>query len=147
MHVRLHPYSIHRDSGIEIPEVWMPMIRQHNSCWYQNRLLMSTGCKESQFYSLPFGQAEFWATFSYGLLLQRFFRNSSRIFIISMKADTRNFSKKYQQNFLLDAIFFESRVLLSANFSRNIYHQWNRNISFYCGMISVVFCKVSQPSR
>ena len=43
--------------------------------------------------------AEFWATFSYGLLLQRFFWNSSGTF--------RNFSKKYQQNFLLDAIFFE----------------------------------------
>ena len=51
--------------------------------------------------------AEFWATFSYGLLLQRFFWNSSGIFIISIKVDTRNFSKKYQQNFLLDAIFFE----------------------------------------
>ena len=51
--------------------------------------------------------AEFWATFSYGLLLQRFFGNSFGIFIISIKADTRNFSKKYQQLFLLDAIFFE----------------------------------------
>ena len=91
--------------------------------------------------------AEFWATFSYELLLQRFFWNSSGIFIISIKADTRNFSKKYQQNFLLDAIFLNSRVLLSANFSRNIYHQWNRNISYYCRMTSVVFCKFSQPSR
>ena len=52
---------------------------------------------------------EFWATFSYGLLLQRFFWNSSGIFIISIKADTRNFSKKYQQIFLLDAIFFEQK--------------------------------------
>ena len=51
--------------------------------------------------------AEFWATFSYGLLLQRFFWNSSGIFIISIKADTRNFSEKYQQIFLLDAIFLE----------------------------------------
>ena len=51
--------------------------------------------------------AEFWATFSYGLLLQRFFWNSSGIFIISIKVDSRNFSKKYQQKFLLDAIFFE----------------------------------------
>ena len=51
--------------------------------------------------------AEFWATFSYGLLLQRFFWNFSGIFIISIKADTRNFSKKYQQNFLLQTIFFE----------------------------------------
>ena len=49
--------------------------------------------------------AEFWATFSYGLLLQRFFWNSSGIFIMSIKAYTGNVSKKYQQNFLLDAIF------------------------------------------
>ena len=48
--------------------------------------------------------AKFWATFSYGLPLQRFFWNSSGIFIISIKADTRNLSKKYQQIFLLDAI-------------------------------------------
>ena len=39
------------------------------------------------------------------------------------------------------------RVLLSAYFSRNIYHQWNRNISYHCRMIFVVLCKVSQPSR
>ena len=51
--------------------------------------------------------AELWATFSHGLLLQRFFWNSSGKFIISIKADTKNFSKKYQQIFLLDAIFFE----------------------------------------
>ena len=53
--------------------------------------------------------AEFWATFSNGLLLQRFFWNSSGIFIMSIKADTRNFSKKYQKFFLLDAIFFEQK--------------------------------------
>ena len=54
--------------------------------------------------------AEFSATFSYGLLLQWFFWNSSGIFIMSIKADTRNFGKKkYQQIFLLDAIFFEQR--------------------------------------
>ena len=51
--------------------------------------------------------AEFWATFSYWLLLQRFFWNFFGTFIMSMKADTKNFNKKYQQNFLLDAIFFE----------------------------------------
>ena len=28
---------------------------------------------------------------------------------MSMKAHTRNFSKKYQQNFLLEAIFFEQK--------------------------------------
>ena len=28
-----------------------------------------------------------------------------------------------------------------------LLYQWNRNISYYCRMISVVLCKVSQPSR
>ena len=51
--------------------------------------------------------AEFWATFSYWLLLQRFFWNFFGTFIMSMKADTKNFNKKYQPNFLPDAIFFE----------------------------------------
>ena len=40
-------------------------------------------------------------------LFQRFFWNFSSIFIISIKADTRNFSQKYQQFSLLEAIFFE----------------------------------------
>ena len=40
-----------------------------------------------------------------------------------------------------------SRVLSSTNFWTNINHQWNRNISYCCRMISVVLCKVSQPSR
>ena len=29
--VRLHSNNINRDNGIEIPEAWMPTIRQHNS--------------------------------------------------------------------------------------------------------------------
>ena len=29
--VRLHPNNINRDSGIEIPEAWMPMVKKHNS--------------------------------------------------------------------------------------------------------------------
>ena len=32
-----------------------------------------------------------------------------------MKDDTRNFIQKYQQNILVDAIFFNYRILLSAN--------------------------------
>ena len=28
IHIRLHPNNINRESGIEIPEVWMPTIRQ-----------------------------------------------------------------------------------------------------------------------
>ena len=31
IHMRLHPNNINRDSGIEIPEAWMPTIRQHSS--------------------------------------------------------------------------------------------------------------------
>ena len=30
IHIRLHPNNINRDSGIEIPEVWMPSIRHDN---------------------------------------------------------------------------------------------------------------------
>ena len=29
--IRLHPNNINRDSGIEIPEAWIPTIRKHNS--------------------------------------------------------------------------------------------------------------------
>ena len=31
IHIRLQRNNINRDSGIEIPEAWMPTIRQHNS--------------------------------------------------------------------------------------------------------------------
>ena len=31
IHIRLHPDNINRDNGIEIPEAWMPMIKQHRS--------------------------------------------------------------------------------------------------------------------
>ena len=31
IHIRLHPDNINRDSGIEIPEAWMPMIKKHNN--------------------------------------------------------------------------------------------------------------------
>ena len=31
IHVRLHPNNINRDSGVEIPEAWIPTIKQHNS--------------------------------------------------------------------------------------------------------------------
>ena len=88
--------------------------------------------------------AELQATFSYRLLLEQFFWNFSGIFIISIKADTRNFN---QQSFYQTRFSLINWVLLSANFSRKIYHQWNQNISFYCRMIPVVLCKVSQPPR
>ena len=31
IHIRLHPNNINTDSGIEIPEAWIPTIRKHNS--------------------------------------------------------------------------------------------------------------------
>ena len=31
IHMRLHPNNINRDSGIDIPEAWIPTIKQHNS--------------------------------------------------------------------------------------------------------------------
>ena len=31
IHVRLHPNNINRDSGIEIPDAWMPTIKKHNN--------------------------------------------------------------------------------------------------------------------
>ena len=31
IHVRLNPNNINRDSGIEIPEAWIPTIKKHNS--------------------------------------------------------------------------------------------------------------------
>ena len=31
IHIRLHPHNINKDNGIEIPEAWMPTIKQHNS--------------------------------------------------------------------------------------------------------------------
>ena len=31
INIRLHPSNINRDSGIEIPEAWMPTIKKHNN--------------------------------------------------------------------------------------------------------------------
>ena len=31
IHIRLHPDNINRDSGIEMPEAWMPMIKKNNN--------------------------------------------------------------------------------------------------------------------
>ena len=31
IHIRLHPNNINRDSGIEIPEAWMPTIKKRNN--------------------------------------------------------------------------------------------------------------------
>ena len=31
IHISLYPDNINRDSGIQIPEVWMPTIKEHNT--------------------------------------------------------------------------------------------------------------------
>ena len=31
IHIRLHPNNINRNSGIDIPEAWIPTIKQHDS--------------------------------------------------------------------------------------------------------------------
>ena len=31
IHIRLRPNNINKDSAIEIPEAWIPTIKQHNS--------------------------------------------------------------------------------------------------------------------
>ena len=31
IYIRLHPNNINRDSGIEIPEAWIPTIKKHNN--------------------------------------------------------------------------------------------------------------------
>ena len=31
IHIRLHPHNINRESEIEIPEAWMPMIKKNNN--------------------------------------------------------------------------------------------------------------------
>ena len=37
IHIRLHPNNINRDSGIEIPEAWIPTIKKHNNRkWYNS---------------------------------------------------------------------------------------------------------------
>ena len=38
-----------------------------------------------------------------------------------MKADTRNFRETTQHNFLLEAIFLNSRIHLSANFVKKMF--------------------------
>ena len=31
IHIRPHPNNINRDSGIEIPEAWLPTVKKHNN--------------------------------------------------------------------------------------------------------------------
>ena len=42
-HIRLHSNNINKDNGIEIPEAWMPTIRQHSSRSLPQRTTEGTG--------------------------------------------------------------------------------------------------------
>ena len=42
IHIRLHPNNINRDSGVEIPKSWMPIIKKHSSRSITNRTCEGT---------------------------------------------------------------------------------------------------------
>ena len=44
IHVRLHPNNINRESGIKIPEAWMPKVKKHNSRALTKRTYQGTTC-------------------------------------------------------------------------------------------------------
>ena len=46
IHIRLHPDNINRDSGIEIPEAWMPTIKKHNRKTVQQRTTEGTTSRQ-----------------------------------------------------------------------------------------------------
>ena len=47
IHIRLHPENINRDSGIEIPEAWMPTIKKHNRRTVQQRTTEGTTSRQN----------------------------------------------------------------------------------------------------
>ena len=47
IHIRLHPDNINRDSGIEIPEAWMPTIKKHNRKAVQQRTTEGTTSRQN----------------------------------------------------------------------------------------------------
>ena len=47
VHIRLHPDNINRDSGIEIPEAWMPTIKKHNRKTVQQRTTEGTTSRQN----------------------------------------------------------------------------------------------------
>ena len=46
IHIRLHPDNINRDSGIEIPETWMPTIKKHDRTVVQQRTAEGTTSRQ-----------------------------------------------------------------------------------------------------
>ena len=47
IHIRLHPDNINRDTGIEIPEVWMSTIKKHNRKTVQQRTSEGTTSRQN----------------------------------------------------------------------------------------------------
>ena len=47
IHIRLHPNNINRDYGIEIPEGWVPTIKQHNSGSVPQQTREGTGASQN----------------------------------------------------------------------------------------------------
>ena len=47
IHIRLHPNNINRDSGIEIPEAWIPTIKKHNSRSTTKRIREGPGSRNN----------------------------------------------------------------------------------------------------
>ena len=47
IHIRLHPNNINRDYGIEIPEGWVPTIKQHNSRSVPQQTREGTGASQN----------------------------------------------------------------------------------------------------
>ena len=47
IHIRLHPDNINTDSGIEIPEAWMPTIKKHNRKTVQQRTTEGTTSRQN----------------------------------------------------------------------------------------------------
>ena len=80
----------------------------------------------------------------------RFANNESWIMYYILPSCILLASDWFKNNHLLSNLthaHYRDTVPLSANFEKNIYQQWNRNISYYCWIISIVLCKVSKPYR
>ena len=58
IHVRLHPNNINMDSGIEIPEAWMPTIKKHNRITVRQRTAEETIHRNNDNCSVPITAVE-----------------------------------------------------------------------------------------
>ena len=58
IHIRLHPNNINRDSGIEIPEAWMPTIKKHNRRTTKKRAAEGAANRNSEDRNAPITAVE-----------------------------------------------------------------------------------------